>query len=238
MLVEDSYLTLPAGDRSTFVEFAATYLELSAFHPEILPHTFPAIRDHEAVRGLLGADVDIDGLLDSTRPAGAPVDSRPAVEVEGDESEAAEEPTGSTQDVPSPRRAKRLRAAAEAASSRGNNVRASLLLAQAAGHSRGRERSRDRSAARGEIESLARRLRAVVGPDSSEGGRWNRALMAFLDLAARGHWSREARLLYDLQTACLDRERPISAIDVVGWLTSFGRRSARSGGRCPTNTTR
>ena len=40
-------------------------------------------------------------------------------------------------------------------------------------------------------------------------------------------WSRPARLLYDLQTVCLDRERPISAIDLVGWITSAGRRPIR-----------
>jgi hypothetical protein len=34
-------------------------------------------------------------------------------------------------------------------------------------------------------------------------------------------------LLYDLQRICIDREKPISAIDLVGWLTSFGRRPLR-----------
>ncbi len=227
VLVEDSYLTLPADDRSTFVEFAAAYLELAAFHPEVLPHTFPAIRDHEAVRALLSADVDPDDLLDATRPPGAPAEPKSAVESpEVAEGDAEEEAAGSGSESSKPG-ADRLRAAADAASGRGNNVRAAILRMQASDLARGRERSRDRASARGELEKLGRRLRAVVGPDSAEGGRWTRALPAFLGGTARGHWSREARLLYDLQTVCLDRERPISAIDLVGWLTSFGRRPLR-----------
>ena len=228
MLVEDSFLTLPADDRSTYIEFAAVYLELFAFHREILPHAFPAIRDHEAVRALLAVDVDPEALLAATRPLGAPAEPEPTVEpVTGAENHSEEEVSEAGPNEPSPRRATRLRAAAEAASERGNHVRAAILRTKSAGLGRGRERSRDLSGARGEIEKLARRLRAVVGPDSAEGGRWRRALTPFLDRAARGHWSREARLLYDLQTVCIDRERPISAIDLVGWLTSFGRRPLR-----------
>lgn len=227
VLVEDGYLTLPADDRSTYVEFAATYLELAAFHPEILPHTFPAIVDHDAVRALLAADVDPDALLDATRPPGAPADPAAARAMEEVVEANVEEPVAEGAAEPDPPRAKSLRAAADAATGRGNNVRAAILRAQAARLAQGRERSRDLAAARGELEKLARRLRAVVGPHSDEGGRWARALPPFLARASRGHWSREARLLYDLQRVCLDRERPISAIDLVGWITSFGRRPLR-----------
>ena len=93
VLFEDGSLTLPADDRSTFVEFAATYLELAAFHPAILPHTFPAIRDHEAVRGLLREDVDADALLELTRPAGAPASPRAEEPVEAVEAETDAEPS-------------------------------------------------------------------------------------------------------------------------------------------------
>ncbi len=72
VLIEDAYLVLPADDRSTYVEFAAAYLELLAFHPEILPHTFPAIDDHDAVVSLLAEDVETDALLKATRLPGAP----------------------------------------------------------------------------------------------------------------------------------------------------------------------
>ncbi len=60
----------PADNRSTYVEFAAAYLELLAFHPAILPHTFPAIEDHDAVVSLLAEDVEIDALLEATRLPG------------------------------------------------------------------------------------------------------------------------------------------------------------------------
>ncbi len=67
----------------------------------------------------------------------------------------------------------------------------------------------------------------MVGAEPGDAARWTRALTPLLEAAARGHWSREARLLYDLQKVCLDREQPISSIDLVGWITSAGRRSLR-----------
>ncbi|HEY2158690.1 MAG TPA: hypothetical protein VGH33_23870, partial [Isosphaeraceae bacterium] len=228
VLIEDSYLVLPADDRSTYVEFAAVYLELLAFHPEILPHTFPAIVDHDAVFALLVEDVDFEALLEATRLPGSPAPRGAANgEAEMSESEAEEEPAGTEPAGPSPGRASRLRRAAEASSAKGNNVRAAILRSQAARRLKGRDAARERAAARGEIEALARRLRAVVGADAAEAGRWKRALTPLLDAAACGHWSRAARLLYDLQRVCLDRERPISAIDLVGWITSAGRRPLR-----------
>ncbi len=228
VLIEDSYLVLPADDRSTYVEFAAVYLELLAFHPEILPHTFPAIADHDAVVALLSEDVDFEALLEATRLPGAPaLDLSPSVTAEGPGIEprddlAAAEPTG-----PSPRRASRLRRSALSSSAKGNNVRAAILRAQAARLLGARDAGRERSEARKEIEALVRRLASVVGANHSEAGRWKRALVPLLEATASGRWSREARLLYDLQKVCLDRERPISSIDVVGWISSAGRRPLR-----------
>src|SRR5206468_41920 len=42
--------------------------------------------------------------------------------------------------------------------------------------------------------------------------------------AASGFWTLEARLLYDLQKVCVDRERGVFALDVVGWAVTLGRR--------------
>jgi hypothetical protein len=227
VLIEDSYLVLPADDRSTYVEFAAVYLELFAFHPPVLPHMFPAIADRDAVLAILAEDVDFEALLEATRLPGSPASRIASDGTETSECEADDEPEALESAGPSPGRALRLRRAADASSARGNNVRAAIVRSQAARLLQGRDAARERSAARGEIEALARRLRAVVGADATEAGRWKRALTPLLDAAACGHWSRAARLLYDLQKVCLDRERPISAIDLVGWITSAGRRPLR-----------
>ena len=40
----------------------------------------------------------------------------------------------------------------------------------------------------------------------------------------RGIWTAEARLLYDLQKACVDHERDLYTVGVVEWALSLGRR--------------
>src|SRR5205085_9150379 len=42
--------------------------------------------------------------------------------------------------------------------------------------------------------------------------------------AASGPWTREGRLLYDLQRVCIDQERDVYAVDLVEWAVSWGRR--------------
>ena len=41
---------------------------------------------------------------------------------------------------------------------------------------------------------------------------------------AKRQWSAEARLLYDLQKACVDSEREVYALDLVEWALSIGKR--------------
>ncbi len=227
VLYEDQYLMLPADDRTTYIEFAAVYLEQLAFHPALLPHTFPAIDDHTATRDIFASDVDFIALLDATRPPGAP--DRPSATL--DESDDESEPIDETETVdhaaPSerdPGRWDSLKASAEAASKRGNNVRAAILRTRAARLATAIEGPRTRAGARSELDKLTRRLRAAIGFDAEEAGRWRRALPAFLDRASKGLWPREARLLYDLQKVCSDQERAIYSVDLVGWAISLGKR--------------
>src|SRR5262249_13935170 len=53
------------------------------------------------------------------------------------------------------------------------------------------------------------------------------ALPGLLPRAASGGWAVEARLLYDLQKACVDHERGIFGIHLLGWALSFGRRALK-----------
>jgi hypothetical protein len=224
VLYEDHYLALPADDRSTYVEFAAAYLELLVFHPERLPRTFPAIRDHDAIRELLARDIDYRDLTESTRPLGAPELPTTSIDEAPEERDHDEVDTLSAEPTKDAGRWGRLKARAEAASARGNNVRAAILRVRASHLAPANEAPRTRAEARSELDHLTRRLRAAIGFDAAEAALWRRALPAFLDRAAGGLWPREARLLYDLQKVCSDQEREIYAVDLAGWAVTLGRR--------------
>jgi hypothetical protein len=56
---------------------------------------------------------------------------------------------------------------------------------------------------------------------------WQAALVPLLAPAARGFWTNERRLLYDLQKVCLERERGVFRVDVVEWVRTFGARPLR-----------
>ena len=71
VLAQEELLLPPRGDEATYVEFAATYLELRRFAPSFLPRFFPGLTNLEAVDGLVCEDVDAEGLFPATRPAGA-----------------------------------------------------------------------------------------------------------------------------------------------------------------------
>jgi hypothetical protein len=43
----------PAGDLEVYVEFAATYLELTEFAPELLVTTFPGLADYPRIEAIL-----------------------------------------------------------------------------------------------------------------------------------------------------------------------------------------
>jgi hypothetical protein len=221
VLRQDNHLLPPYGDRTTYVEFAALYLELRLFAPRTLTRFFPTLDDLEQVDAVLGQDVDAQAVLAATRPAGAELPpAEPAPErlaVHGSWWEPAS-PVGSTD-------------GAEAAQAEqvGNLVRAAILTLQ----QERRAAPAARDAARVQIAALAAHLAETVGlpaPGASETrAAWvERATAALVDLAdaaaGRGGPRRtvEARLLHDLQRACTEGE--IRTVDVVGWALSLGRR--------------
>ena len=56
---------------STFVEFAATYLELEYFAPGAVLHYFPGLDRPGGAAAVLAEVVDADRLFAATRPKGA-----------------------------------------------------------------------------------------------------------------------------------------------------------------------
>ena len=75
---------------------------------------------------------------------------------------------------------------------------------------------------RNDIARLVARLQAVLEFTAAEVEPWRKLLLALARQTPRGFWTVEARLLYDLQKACLDRERPLYTVDPMEWLLSQG----------------
>lgn len=121
-------------------------------------------------------------------------------------------------------RFQRLWARAGRASRLGNQVRAILLRTKVARLAPAAQAAEARSSIQADVHRLAVRLQVALDLPPEEAPGWQEALCALARHAPRATWSAEARLLYDLQKACVDYEREIHASDLVEWVLSLGRR--------------
>jgi hypothetical protein len=217
VLRQEGLLFAPDDPAAVYEEFVAVYLELRHFDPEHLGHFFPALVDRSAVDQLLAGDVDSEALFQSTRLPGAPdplaVPSEAAAPTELPPVEATTSDPGS------------IRVRAEQVARRGNQVRAALLLERAVAVSPPEEAVALHAGASAELDALAARLQRALGFPPEQRGDWGACLRALLPAASAARfWNAEVRLLYDLQKACVDMERPLFAADLVEWVCSFFRR--------------
>ena len=74
---------------------------------------------------------------------------------------------------------------------------------------------------------MAVRLQAALGFDEEEREDWARLLALLTAPAARGFWTAELRLLYDLQKVCVDHERGIYTFDLPRWIRSGFRAAVK-----------
>ncbi|MEP7124515.1 MAG: hypothetical protein ABJE95_26540 [Byssovorax sp.] len=233
VLRHDESLLPPYDDRETFTEFAALYLELRSFDPGLLDRLFPTLRDRARVDGAI--DIDAAPLLALTRPEGLPeVPERtssipPSVRARASIVHAPEAPR-----APSLAACERYLARAAAARRTGNDVRAALLALTAHAVAPPDQIAAALAAARDDLDALAVRLDSALSPERppTEAERetarvaWTPILLAL----ARSGFRRtlrhtvSARLLLDLQSAAVARERPQSAVDLVEFALSLGRR--------------
>ena len=221
VLRAEERLLPPADDRSTYIEFASLLLELRRFEPEgVVNSWFPSLIDGEGHDRRLAEEVDAGELLSSTRPSAASTALPKADSAADDEFTPESPPVRVTRDDSA---YERLCAHAKSASAAGNTARAAILKARAAQTATPGRIDKARRDAEDEVDRLADRLAAAVGLIGAP-SPWRRALAPLLTPAASSHWSRAARLLYDLQNACVDRERPVFRVDLVEWALSFGRR--------------
>jgi hypothetical protein len=211
VLVQDGYLPASADERSTYVEFAAVYLELRYFAANLLPNFFPGIRDFARVEQLLARDVDAAALFASTRLAGAP-DPEVRVDTRSDESQEAYW---------------ELVRSAERAALDGNTVRAAILRTRAARIAPAAQTVSTRAEAEADVRRLTARLAPALTLSEAEADQWTRYLTLLLDKADQGHQPVEARVLFDLQQVCVDHERDIYTLDVVEWAVSAGKRPVK-----------
>jgi hypothetical protein len=223
VLSQENLLLPPGDDLTTYKEFVAVYLELQYFTPELLPRWFPTVAPFTGIDALIAEDLKPDDLFDQTCLPGAP-DPGTRIPIHSGNGQAANSATpvpGSS--LPPPASPSDLRAAARKlhraakAREKGNVARAAILTWQAAAVAGDRARE-CLEAARADLAELAGRLQRALELPAEDARSWAEALPALLPAAAAGRWTREERILFDVQTVCIDREKTVYSVDLVEWV--------------------
>ncbi len=223
VLIREEMLLPPRTSREAYIEFAAVFLELRYFAREHLAWYFPCLRDTSRIESLLRRDVDHGELFAVTRVRGATLQLGRSDDVHHERMHFGEEQLPADPLQPSPPVFWRLLARAERAGTLGNRVKAAILRTKAARIALPDRVADTRASARAEMEKLVDRLQKVLGFSEVEAQPWVVSLEAMLPRAARGFWSAEARLLYDLQNVCVEHERSVYTLDLVEWARSLGK---------------
>ena len=209
VLIQDRYLTYQADDYSTYVEFAAVYLELNYFAPSLLENTFPGITDKQPILQLLQRDLNAEALFHATRLQGAPLPNELPF-VRTDESQEAYW---------------NLVRLAQKATLKNNLVQAAILYMKASRIAPGALTLSTRREAEKKMGDLASRLAQLCDLSDQDRKRWTRLLSSLLEKADQGVLPVEERVLTALQRACEAHEREIYTIDVFEYLRSLGKKS-------------
>jgi len=223
VLKQESLLLPPVDETSIYVEFASVYLELKYFAPRLLADYFPSIRDFAKIDAILARDFDAPRWFEATRLGGAPEPHEQTIEDEEALTVRRIDPAATNPRKQSERLYCRLMNLADTSRTNGNDVRSSIMRWWAALRIGPKLARTAREHGREDLHHLADRLAAAVSMSDDERNSWRELLAELLPVAARGIWTPETRFLYDLQKVCLDHERGIFQLDVVGWLKSFGR---------------
>src|SRR5687768_287372 len=107
---------------ATYIEFAAVFLELRFFAPDVLRAYFPSLNAPDRIEAILAEDVDVEPIIAMMvgLPADLPFDETSADSAPGSDDD-------STLDRIPKRSRKRMLRAAESAAAKGNDVRAAIL---------------------------------------------------------------------------------------------------------------
>ena len=180
VLVQEHLVQNTRDLKSSYAEFAALYLELRYFFPELVSSYFPSLGKPERVDAILARDLNAEEIFAATKLAGSagrPVEGEWG---EGSDAEEMEEESGHEVDPAEERGLHRwLLRKAIGVSRRGNQVRAAITLyRRVAEHSPTGRESATRESARREITRLCERLRPALGLTNAEAAGWARALDA------------------------------------------------------------
>ncbi len=218
VLAEEGLTGVGSDATRELVELVATWFELKAFAPDHLARWFPSLVGRAELEALFDGLVPAAELLQQTRLEGAPAPVPP--KTTNEERERPEEVLTPERLLP---RAKNLLLASQKTLERGHDVAAAVLAFKA-------RRGAPDEAARAQalaLTSLGKRL-ATLDPDhADDADEWPAALAPLMVRASWGMARVEARLLHDLEKACVTAEQPIWDIDLGRWLRSFGRRPLR-----------
>ncbi|MEO2029481.1 MAG: hypothetical protein ABGZ23_26720 [Fuerstiella sp.] len=223
-------LVHPDSHTEAYCEFAATYLQLTMFSPDLLPVWFPSLADTSHVLPIISEHLDPDKLFLETQLYGATQPDLTSGTMR-DEAKVASERQSWTEGIqlkPSSGRYARLMKKRDRWNERGNTVAAAVFAARALeAATSGEDTQTAEAAARADTKKLADRLREALSFDESDLSDWQTSLWELLKNATHGFWNSDKRLLYDLQKVCLDHELTVYQIDLVKWIVSRGKRPLR-----------
>lgn len=211
VLEEENYLFPDANRRDVYIEFAAVFLELRFFVPDLLPVFFPAIREPGRVQEIIGRDIDAPAIFSRTR-LGDVAEPR-SLDDNGDD-----EPSDACWKL-----VREARAAARA----DNHVRAAILRTRAARIAPAALTQKLRADVEKDLAILTERLKKALKLTDEEAREWQKDLPPLVDKSGEEQWSVEAKLLYDLQKVCVEDEHEVYTIDIADWLQSAGGRPLR-----------
>jgi hypothetical protein len=218
VLINDGYLFTPATDLDVYLEFAAHCMELRYFAPHEVAWYFPAISDWQKVKAIVDQDADqkhvYERLLGVINEVAT---TTPTVPIH--RSGIAESPTASITLA----QFRQLQVKAERAAALGNTVQSALTHLRASRVGPRGYQAEAEAAARAEMKRFTTRIQRLleISPTASED--LQSALESLLFASHEGLWSQEARLLYDLQKACVEQERTVHKSNIVQWVLSLGK---------------
>jgi hypothetical protein len=228
VLKQEAMLTHPDDPRNVYAEFAAVFLELRAFAPDLLPLYFPSLNSLEAVVDILRDDVDAEMFLDFCRPPEFADDDPSALDLPPPLPEiAAPEVPAASARPKSARWFRGLFRAAEGFRHRGNVVRAAMLRCRALNFASPEDAATAEAALHDDLATLAQRLQAALELSDAEAAAWRQMFLPLVTGAVRGYWNSNARLLYDLQKVCVDHERETYRVDLLRWVRTLGKTPLR-----------
>ena len=230
VLRSEQFLIHPDSRVEAWREFAAVFLELRWFEPDLLPVWFPSLANRQHVESLLAADVDAEAVFRRTQlyGAAAPNLTPHAVRDEAQLTHTRRDWSSGAGVSPSDRAWLRALRRRDRANERGNTV-AAIVHSVTAGFAAATDEKRASAEekVRADINCLVQRLRRAIDFPPEETEDWQAALRELATNSVHGFWNTEKKLLYDLQKVCLDHERTIYRVDLVKWIVSRGQRPLR-----------